>query len=242
MIQLDYGDALRFYKTWPAPDLIMADGPYGVAGYDGDPKSADGLGDWYAPHVEAWTRKATPETVLFFWNCELGWAETHHVLRDFGWVYRQTNIWDKGIAFAAGNTNTKVIRMFPVVSEVCVFYCRPGAEDGRRFRFRCPAGVTNVWHVNQLRGPERVKRGDGSGLSAHPNQKPVTMLKAIIRATTNPGGTVWEPFGGLCSTAAACYWLKRDCYAAEIDRKTYKLARRRLFAGPGGKLFTPKED
>lgn len=44
--------------------------------------------------------------------------------RTHGWRYAGASIWDKGIGHIAGNVNSKSIRSFPVVSEVCVRYVR----------------------------------------------------------------------------------------------------------------------
>lgn len=123
-IVLEYGDALNFYKQWEPPIVIISDGPYGVSGYDGDPATPYGLADWYDPHVKAWSECSSPLTTLWFWNTEVGWAEVHPVLKKYGWIYRSCNIWNKGIAHAAGNTNTKTLRRFPVVTEVCAHYVR----------------------------------------------------------------------------------------------------------------------
>ncbi len=49
-----------------------------------------------------------------------GWP----LLANNGWQYRCTNIWDKGIGHIAGNVNSKTIRQFPIVTEVCVQYVR----------------------------------------------------------------------------------------------------------------------
>lgn len=122
MIQHD--DALNCYAGWPSPVVIVSDGPYGVSGYDGDLVSANGLAKWYEPHVAAWASRATPLTTLWFWNTEIGWAEVHPVLKQHGWIYRSCNIWDKGIGHVSGNTNTKTLRRFPVVTEVCAHYVR----------------------------------------------------------------------------------------------------------------------
>ena len=129
------GDVINFYDQWPDPIVIMSDGPYGVSGYDGDLSSANGLAEWYEPHIKIWSQRASPLTTLWFWNTELGWAETHPVLKENGWVYRCCNIWDKGMAHVAGNVNTQTLRKFPIVSEVCVQYVREpkfriGEQDG----------------------------------------------------------------------------------------------------------------
>lgn len=128
------GDALDAYAEWPTPSAIISDGAYGVGGFPGDPRTTDGLADWYEPHVEAWSKHARASSTLWFWNTELGWATVHPVLVRHGWEYVQTIVWDKGIAHIAGNVNGDTIRRFPVVTEVCVFY-------RRRLEFPTPDGI-----------------------------------------------------------------------------------------------------
>lgn len=118
------GDVLDVYSEWPTPDLIMADGPYGVGGFFGDPRVPDDLGDWYAPHVENWSKRATHHTTLWFWGTEIGWATVHPVLVQHGWQYVQAVHWHKGIQHVAGNVNGDTIRRFPIANEICVFYQR----------------------------------------------------------------------------------------------------------------------
>ncbi len=122
--QLHRGDALQSYGAWPSPDMILSDGAYGVGGFPGDPRTPEGLVEWYRPHVEAWSRRATPATTLWFWNTEIGWATVHPLLAKHGWEYVQVVVWDKGIRHIAGNVNGDTIRQFPVVTEICVLYRR----------------------------------------------------------------------------------------------------------------------
>jgi site-specific DNA-methyltransferase (adenine-specific) len=121
---IQFGNSLDLLTRWDTPVVIVSDGPYGVSGYDGDLAKADGLADWYEPHIKAWSKQATPLTTLWFWNTEVGWAEVHPILKRHGWIYRSCNIWNKGISHVAGNTNTKTLRRFPVVTEVCAHYVR----------------------------------------------------------------------------------------------------------------------
>lgn len=65
-----------------------------------------------------------PETTLWFWNTEIGWANVHPILVKHGWEYRACQVWDKGVGHIAGNANSKTLRRFPVVTEVCVQYVR----------------------------------------------------------------------------------------------------------------------
>ena len=119
-----YGRAEDHYADWPAPVCIISDGPYGVDGFPGDAHTVESLVEWYEPHIEAWSKHSTPETTLWFWNTEVGWATVHPVLVANGWEYRCCNVWDKGLGHIAGNANTRTLRKFPVVTEVCVHYVK----------------------------------------------------------------------------------------------------------------------
>ncbi len=313
-ISIHCGDALRFYDSWPSPVTIVSDGPYGIGGFEGDPPTPETLPDWYEPHVEAWTKLATPQTTLWFWNTEIGWASVHPLLAKFGWVYRNCHVWNKGKAHVAGNANTKSLRKFPVITEVCVQYIKEarfqvrshgemnmkdwlrhewersglplymaneacgvrnaatrkyftkdhlwyypppelferlvryvnehGRKEGRpyfsingkapvssnewrlmRAKFYCEFGVHNVWNEPPVHGNERVKDANGY---AHANQKPLKLVEITLRATTDEGDVVWEPFGGLCTVALAAKRLNRSCYSAEINPNYYRLALERI--------------
>jgi hypothetical protein len=307
------GDALDSYDAWPEPTVIVSDGAYGIAGFPGDPPTPEGLAEWYAPHVEVWSRRAAPSTTLWFWGTEIGWATVHPLLARSGWEYRSCHVWDKGLAHVAGNANTRTLRKFPVVTEVCVQYVREvrferagepvgmkewlrhewertglalgltnsacgvknaatrkyftkchlwyyppptafvalatyanehGRPEGRpyfsrdgrrpltgeewsklRSKFTCPIGVTNVWHEPAVRGSERFK---SSTRCLHTNQKPLRLLDRIVRASSDPGDVVWEPFGGLCSVAVASFLAGRRCFSAEIAPGFFAVARGRI--------------
>lgn len=310
---LTFGDALEHYHAWPRPTVIVSDGAYGVSGFPGDPPTHEGLARWYEPHVAAWSERALPSTTLWFWGTEVGWATVHPLLDRYGWEYRCSHVWDKGMAHVAGNANTRTLRKFPVVTEVCVQYVRrvlleaggqklplkvwlrrewersglplrqtneacgvknaatrkyftqchlwyyppaPAFEriaafanerglpagrpyfsvDGERplsgeewsrlrAKFHCEVGVTNVWSEPAVRGPERFK---AEARSLHGNQKPLKLLDRMIRASSDPGDVVWEPFGGLCSVAVAAFAVGRPCYSAEIAPGYHALAASRL--------------
>ncbi|MCP9496579.1 MAG: DNA methyltransferase [Pyrinomonadaceae bacterium MAG19_C2-C3] len=122
--QIECANALTLYEQWDAPTVIISDGAYGLSLFPGDPATSDELAEWYAPHIAAWSRYALPETSLWFWGTEVGWASVHPVLKLHGWEYRALHVWDKGIGHIAGNVNSKTIRGFPVVTEVCAQYVR----------------------------------------------------------------------------------------------------------------------
>ena len=125
------GDSLDSYAQWPTPTAIVSDGGYGVLGFDGDTVDHHGLPEWYEPHIRAWSAFSTPQTTLWFWNSEVGWAAVHPVLERHGWRYVNANVWNKGKAHIAGNVNTGSIRRFPVVTEICVQYVREARIAGK---------------------------------------------------------------------------------------------------------------
>jgi DNA methylase len=319
-VSLFFAHAEKLYENWPTPTCIISDGPYGVSGFPGDSHRAEPLAEWYEPHIKAWSKFSTPQTTLWFWNTELGWATVHPILAANGWDYRCCNIWDKGLGHVAGNANTQTLRKFPVVTEVCVQYVKAatflvgnqlltmqewlrhewkrtglpfraanaacevlnaatrkyltgdhlwyypppdaftkmaehanahGNPAGRpyfsmdakrpitrdqwaslRSKFQCEIGVTNVWREPQVSGSERIQ-GTRNGMkykfrSLHGSQKPLKFIDLTIRAATDPGDVVWEPFGGLCPGAVVSYHLRRQYRGAEIIPEFYVAAAERL--------------
>lgn len=129
-VTLCLGDSIGHYASWRNPQVIVSDGAYGILGFEGDTSDHLGVAEWYEPHIKAWSERATPETTLWFWNSEIGWAVTHPVLERHGWHYVNANVWNKGKAHIAGNVNTAKIRRFPVVTEMCVQYVFEPRIDG----------------------------------------------------------------------------------------------------------------
>ena len=121
-VDVSFGDSLEHYGRWQTPMCIVSDGGYGVLGFEGDTSDYLELPEWYESHIRAWSRFATAQTTLWFWNSEIGWAAVHPILEKHGWRYVNANIWDKGKGHIAGNVHTAKIRRFPVVTEICVQY------------------------------------------------------------------------------------------------------------------------
>ena len=122
--KLYHSDFLHCYKKWPKPTVIVSDGPYGLNGYSGDLLSVENLSHWYKPFLKVWHDSSLPNTTLWFWNTEEGWATVHNEIVNSGWDFVNCHTWNKGIAHIAGNVNSKTIRHFPKVTEVCVQYSR----------------------------------------------------------------------------------------------------------------------
>jgi site-specific DNA-methyltransferase (adenine-specific) len=110
--------------------------------------------------------------------------------------------------------------------------------DALRYAWTHQHGITNVWHRPPLHDGERLKGTlrraaprvykPTEGSSAHLNQKPLEFMERLVRAVTNLGDVVWEPFGGLASASVAAVALGRVACVAEIDPEFARLAAERL--------------
>lgn len=148
VIHFEYAE--RLYDAWPTPTCIIVDGPYGVNGFPGDQYEIGSLVDWYTLHIEAWSRSATPQTTLWFWGTEVGWATVHPILLAHDWEYRCCYTWDKGMSHVAGNANTQTLRKFPVVTEVCVQYVKAATFMAERRKMSMQEWLRHEWQRSGL--------------------------------------------------------------------------------------------
>jgi len=79
----------------------------------------------------------------------------------------------------------------------------------------------NVWSINRVR--YRM-----SEYEEHPAQKPEALLERIIRASSNPGDTVLDPFAGTFTAGAVAKRLGRRSISIESQRQYVKIGLRRL--------------
>ena len=62
----------------------------------------------------------------------------------------------------------------------------------------------------------------------HPTQKPVNLLKQLIKIFTDDGDVVIDPCAGSGSTLRACMELNRSCYGFEIKKEFVKRAKEEM--------------
>ncbi len=150
-VNIFHGDAIEYYSKWPSPSVIISDGPYGIGSFEGDPNTPNELPQWYEPHIKSWSKLSNPATTLWFWNTEIGWAKVHPILEKYGWTYKSCNIWNKGIAHIAGNSNTKNLSHLPIVTEVCVQYVKePRLDSGENTNLSLKEWLRSEWERTGL--------------------------------------------------------------------------------------------
>ncbi len=86
------------------------------------------------------------------------------------------------------------------------------------FVFNPQMGFTDVWSDIDFYKEKRY----------HPTQKPIQLIERLIKASTNEGMVVLDPFIGSGSTALACINLKRNYIGIDIDPKYIKIAQDRI--------------
>jgi adenine-specific DNA-methyltransferase len=79
----------------------------------------------------------------------------------------------------------------------------------------------NVWYFARVRYrmPEYEE---------HPTQKPEALLERVIRASSNPGDTVLDPFSGSFTTSAVAKRLGRKSVGIDLNRDFVGIGLRRL--------------
>jgi len=79
----------------------------------------------------------------------------------------------------------------------------------------------NVWSISRVR--YRMDEYEN-----HPTQKPTTLLDRIIRASSNPGDLVLDPFSGTFTTSSVAQMLERNSIGLEAEEEYIKIGLRRL--------------
>src|SRR5579863_9808002 len=92
LIKIYHSNFLECCASWDTPTVIISDGPYGISGFEGDMKSTEELQNWYDPFFDVWTSCSTPNTTLWFWNTEPGWASVHNLFISKGWDFVNCHI------------------------------------------------------------------------------------------------------------------------------------------------------
>jgi len=62
----------------------------------------------------------------------------------------------------------------------------------------------------------------------HPSQKPEALLERIIKASSNQGDLILDPFAGTFTTCAVAQRLKRKSIGIEFQKEYFKIGLRRL--------------
>ena len=83
--------------------------------------------------------------------------------------------------------------------------------------------MKNVWNI---KAPGKSEKKFGK----HPTQKPIALVERCIKASTNIGDLVVDPFAGSGTTGVVCMRLERKFLINDRDENYIKIAKQRLDA------------
>ena len=98
------------------------------------------------------------------------------------------------------------------------------AKGGKVYRYYLEAGKTpeDVWmDINTIQSQDKERRG-------YPTQKPEALLERIIKASSNEGNLILDPFCGCGTAMAVAHNLKRKWIGIDISPTAIKLIEKRL--------------
>ena len=128
-------------------------------------------------------------------------------------------------------------RTFTHSTEVILWATRAAKGSRHRYTFnyqemRRENGGKQMKTVWQMKAPTAAEKRFGK----HPTQKPIELIERCLRASTNEGDVVLDPFAGSGSTGVAALELGRRFIGIEIDPGFVDISVKRLPVNPAPPL------
>lgn len=222
-------DNRRMIKEVPdhSVDLIFTDPPYNIAKYstgnidlpnrtplNNDIAQWDNIEVDPQEYLDDFMRVLAPKGNIFIFTTYSSIGKWHAVF-DSHFDTTQFMIWHKT------NPTPNIFKKgFLNSCEMLICFW----NKGHQWNFSDQKHMHNFIEAPICMGPERLKD------PKHPAQKPIEVLKHIIRIASNPGDLVFDPFMGVASTAIAALKLHRKFCGCEIDPLYYRAGVERVKA------------
>lgn len=238
-----HGDAVDVLKTIESEtiDLIFADPPYNIG------KDFDGIHDkvedseyfqWCWAWLDECHRVLKPNGSFYLMNStqnmprlDLYCREKFEILSRIIWSYDSSGVQAKkffGSLYEPVLHMVKNGRNYTFNADEILVEAKTGAKRGLMdYRKNPPQPYNttkvpgNVWEFPRV----RFKMDEYEN---HPSQKPEALLERVIKASSNPGDVVLDPFGGSFSTGAVARKLQRKSISIEKNEVYVKIGLRRL--------------
>lgn len=229
-----HGDSRELVKKFKPGrvDCLITDPPFGVDNLSN--RATTEAGKSYTRRIEG---DDSPENALalfeeVFRNLHPGLSDTADVyiftsyqvlelwirrcdalLCEYGYTRKAVLVWDKGDP-GVGDLNSP----WGMGMEFILFYQR-----GR---------VRSIKRSNSVLHSPRIPPGK----LIHPHEKPIALLNRLIKASTEVGEFIVDPFAGSGSLVRAAKACGRNAIGIEYDKRNYEMAQRAL-ADQGDSLF-----
>jgi len=224
--RLACGDCLEILPELEAGsiDAVVTDPPYGSGGRDGSVhlSNTEIAGNRKSSDCHIWTTRqyaqfcgtiVKPDAHAYVFSDWRRYLNVQIGFESVGWEHRALLVWDKGNGMG---------EFWRSCHEFILFLTH-----------RSPRKLTHGACYNTLRFP-RVTNSD------HPAEKPVDLLKCFVKASTQLGEIILDPYMGSGATGGACIQTGRKFIGIEIEPKYFDIACRRIEAAVKnrqGKLF-----
>lgn len=240
-----HGDALQALQTLVpdhSVDLIFADPPYNIGkNFNGHIEKWDTEEEylnWCYQWLDLCIRKLKPVGSLYVMTAtqfmpyfDIYLRQKINILSRIVWSYDSSGVQARKyfgsmyepILFCANDKNNYTFNAADILIEA-----KTGAKRKLiDYRKSTPAAYNtqkvpgNVWDFARVR--YRMDEYEN-----HPTQKPIALLERIIKASSNPGDIILDPFSGTFTTCAVAKELGRNCIGIEMQEEYVKIGLRRL--------------
>lgn len=247
---LYFGDNLKVLAALPAGsvDLIYADPPFGTGrymkNYDDRWFAAGAYESWLAPRLELCSAVLKP-TGSIYAHCD--WRMVHSIRSILGglFVFQNEIIW-----YHPGGGLSK--RRFARKHDTILFYTKSNDYTFNPDAVRQPYSASTIARLKTKLTNRRAGRDYGdvtlNPKGKHPDdvwqipalpeaskertgyatQKPLALLERIVKASSNPGDIVLDPFCGSGTTLAAADKLGRRWIGIDSSPMALSVASQRL--------------
>ncbi|HEL4773735.1 adenine-specific DNA-methyltransferase [Stenotrophomonas maltophilia] len=238
-----HGDAIEGLKSIDTSsiDLIFADPPYNIGkDFDGIHDRVDEAEylDWCWKWLEECYRVLKPTGTFYLMNStqnmphmDIYCRKRFEILSRIVWSYDSSGMQARkfyGSLYEPILHMVKDPKAYTFNADDILVEAKTGAKRGLidyRKDPPQPYNTTkvpgNVWDFARV----RFKMDEYEN---HPSQKPEALLERVIRASSNPGDLVLDPFGGSFSTGAVAKRLGRRSISIEKNEAYIKIGLRRI--------------
>jgi len=135
--------------------------------------------------------------------------EILNVAVDCGFHFVKSLIWDKG---------NKIMGRYYMSQFEYILFFRKGYDKP----------INDYGTSDILRIPNKKMNDTDFGGNLHDTEKPIELMKILIKNSTLENELVLDPFAGIGSTLIACKQSNRNYIGLEIDEKYYEIILHRL--------------
>jgi len=239
-----HGDALEALKMLPdnSADLLFADPPYNLgknfSGHIEKWKTEEAYLEWCYQWLDLCIQKLKPHGSFYVMTATqfMPYFDIHlrkklTILSRLVWSYDSSGVQAKKyygsmyepILFCVKDKNNYTFNARDILTEA-----KTGAKRKLiDYRKAVPTVYNskkvpgNVWEFARV----RYRMGEYEN---HPTQKPMALLERIIKASSNKGDLVLDPFSGTFTACFAAKELGRNSIGIELQEEYVKIGLRRL--------------